>query len=80
MECNRCFVAVQPKSPEPKSTSKKRRKLVQTQSQGSKNDPILIKDDSPSPTAEEKIAWECGRCKLVVCVLCRDKYASVQEG
>ena len=72
MECNRCFVAVEPKR---KTSTKKRRKLMQ--GQGSKNDPIVLEE--PSPTAEEKVAWECGRCKLVACVGCRDKYKAANE-
>lgn len=74
MECNRCFVRVRPKKEETKPPSSKKRRKVNAQSQGSKNDPILIKDGSPAPTAEPKTAWECVRCKLVVCVGCKDRY------
>lgn len=77
MECNRCFVGVEPKRPEMKPSTKKRRKLMQ--GQGSKNDPIVFKEASPAATAEEKLAWECVRCKLVACVGCRDKYKAASK-
>ena len=73
MECNRCLFQVIPRKEEVKPPSSKKRKK-NTQSQGSKADPILIKEETPSPVVEVKMAWECGRCKLVVCAKCKDMY------
>ena len=77
MECNRCFVAVEAKRTDAKTSTKKRRRLMQ--SQGSKNDPIVLKEEPSAPTPEEKVAWECMRCKLVACVSCKDKYEAARE-
>lgn len=72
MECNRCFeqVRAQKAALPPETSSKKRQKNASR--------PKDIVSTNPRPDATDgangQAALECSRCRLVVCVKCRDKY------
>lgn len=80
MECNRCFttvVAIKPLLLE--QEKRKRRRL--TLRPGKRPDDAMPAPDiiNLSTTEQYKEAWECCRCRLVVCEACRKKYDMVAE-
>ena len=72
MECNRCFTGVEATRPLFKLGPPKKRQNPVT-SPFSKDMSSAVQA-CPKPVEAEKEAWECTRCRVVVCLGCRNKY------
>ncbi|KAK5132618.1 hypothetical protein LTR08_008817 [Meristemomyces frigidus] len=85
MECNTCFSKVLPTSrpanPAPKQpvSTKKRGRHVHRPWQPPQVIAKPVVEVGAIVVKAEKKAWECGHCRLVVCVGCRDKHKARQS-
>ena len=77
MECNRCFERVEAVRPPSKIMPPKKRRRPITQA--GRKDLATVLDEVLVVGETERAGWECTKCRVLVCVSCKNKYQADQR-